>query len=124
MRAATNEEKPGTEDESTVKTVTVLLFDEMNTCLGRRLPAALPSAPEAFPTTVSDAMTVPAATKKIFAVINPSAGWDFSVVGGKTWTEINTLLADAAIDNVTAAKNFMMASAGDFTKGALTGVTP
>ena len=125
VRAATNEEKPGSENESTVTTVTVLLFDEMNNCLGAKDVSGLTIGSGGTPTTASDALPVPAATKKIFAVINAyTTGWDFGAATGKTWTEINTLLADAAIDNVATAKSFMMASAGDLANGALTGVAP
>lgn len=124
VRAATNEEKPGSENESTVTTVTVLLFDEMNNCLGTREVSGL-TISGGTPTTASDALKVPAATKKIFAVINAyTTGWDFTAATGKTWTEINALLDDAVIANVASAKNFMMASAGDLANGALTGVTP
>lgn len=124
VRAATNEEKTGSEDESTVTAVTVLLFDEMNNCLGMREVSGL-TISKGTPTTASDAMIVPAATKKIFAVINAyTTGWNFTSANGKTWTEINALLDNAVIANVASAKSFMMASAGDLAKGALTGVSP
>lgn len=119
-----NVEQPGTEDESTVTTVTVLLFDEMNNCLGAKDVSGL-TISGGTPTTASDALKVPAATKKIFAVINAyTTGWDFTAATGKTWTELNTLLADAVIANVASNKNFMMASAGDLANGALTSVAP
>lgn len=124
VRAATNEEKPGSEDESAVTAVTVLLFDEMNNCLKTVTASGLTIGNGGTTASASDALEVPAATKKIFAVINPYVDWNISSAAGKTWTEINTLLADAAIDNVATAKNFMMASAGDLANGALTGVTP
>lgn len=123
VRAATNEEKTGSEDESAVTAVTVLLFDEMNNCLGAKDVSGL-TISGGTPTTASDALKVPAATKKIFAVINPYVDWNISSAAGKTWTEINALLDDAVIANVATAKNFMMASAGDLANGALTGVTP
>lgn len=125
VRAATNEEKPGSENESKATTVTVLLFDEMNTCLGTATASGLTIGSGATAATASNALPVPAATKKIFAVINTyTTGWDFSTASGKSWTEINTLLNNAVIENVATAQNFMMASAGDLTKGAMTGVAP
>lgn len=125
VRAATNEEKPGSEGESKATTVTVLLFDEMNTCLGTATASGLTIGSGGTAATASDALPVPAATKKIFAVINPyTTGWDFTSATGKTWTEINSLLDNAVIANVATAKNFMMASAGDLAKGALTDVSP
>lgn len=124
VRAATNEEKTGSEDESAVTAVTVLLFDEMNNCLKTVTASGLTIGNGGTTATASDVLEVPAATKKIFAVINPYVDWSISSAAGKTWTEINALLADAAIDNVATAKNFMMASAGDLAKGALTDVSP
>lgn len=124
VRAATNEEKPGSEDESAVTAVTVLLFDEMNNCLKTVTASGLTIGNGGTTATASDVLEVPAATKKIFAVINPYVDWNISSAAGKTWTEINALLDNAVITNVASAKSFMMASAGDLAKGALTGVTP
>ena len=122
--AGTNEEKPGSEDESKATAVTVLLFDEMNNCLKTVTASGLTIGNGGTTATASDALEVPAATKKIFAVINPYVDWNISSAAGKTWTEINALLDDAVIANVATAKNFMMASAGDLAKGALTDVSP
>ena len=66
-----NVEQPGTEGESKATTVTVLLFDEMNTCLGTATASGLTIGSGGTAATASDALPVPAATKKIFAVINP-----------------------------------------------------
>lgn len=133
----TIEEQPGSEDESKAGDVKVLLFDDSDRCLGIKTVTGGKignsegsSNPMA---TVSDAIAVPADTKKVFVVINPiEGGWDFTeeVVKGKTWNEINTAI-DATIDKVAAPQKFMMASAG-YTReddksvtpiGALTGVT-
>lgn len=120
-----NEEQPGTDVESKATTVTVLLFDEMNKCLGAEAFNGLTIGNGSTSATASDAQAVPAATKKIFVVINPYiAGWDLSSATGKTWTEINTLLDNAVIGNVATADNFMMAGAGDLVKGPLTDVSP
>ena len=74
----------------------------------------------------SDAKLVPEKTKKVFVVINPyTDGWDLTseTVKGKPWSAINTAI-EAAIANIAANENFMMASAGEGAgiEGALTGV--
>ena len=125
VRAATNEEKPGSEDESKATVVTVLLFDEMNKCLGTADYSGAVIGNGSTSAAASDAKPVPAATKKIIVVVNPyTTGWDFSAAAGKTWAQINTLLTSAVIGNVATAQSFMMASAGDLTKGAMTDVSP
>ena len=134
---ASIDEKPGSEDESKAADVRVLLFDNNDRCLGIKTVTGGKignSEGSSSPTaTASDAIAVPADTKKVFVVINPfTDGWDFTeeVVKGKTWNEINTAI-DATIDKVATAQKFMMASAG-YTRGtdksvtaigALTGVT-
>lgn len=125
VRAVTNEEKPGSEDESKATTVTVLLFDEMNKCLGTADYSGAIIGSGSTAAVASDAKPVPAETKNIFVVINPyTTGWDFTTATGKTWAQINTLLTGAVIGNVATAQSFMMASAGDLTKGAMTDVSP
>lgn len=127
-----NEQKPGTEAESKVDRVTVLLFDDAFLCLGTADFSGLTvgnSGGSNTPTAEkSEAKLVPGATKKIFVVINPvsSNGWDLTdnAVKGKSWQDINTTIKDAnlTIGNLTATNSFMMTSAGNQTYGALTTV--
>lgn len=124
----TIDEQPGSEDESKATDVKVLLFDNNERCLGIKTVTGAQignSEGSSNPTaTASDAIAVPADTKKVFVVINPfEGGWDFTeeVVKGKTWNEINTAI-DATIDNVATAQKFMMASAG-YTRGTDKSVT-
>ena len=134
-RAANVEEKPGSSGESKAKAVKVLLFDEDDVCLdvadfdgltvgnSGGTSAEGTGTPEAA---VSDAKLVPEKTKKVFVVINPyTDGWDLTseTVKGKPWSAINTAI-EAAIANIAANENFMMASAGEGAgiEGALTGV--
>ena len=133
-RAANVEEKPGSSGESKAKAVKVLLFDEDDVCLDVADFDGLTvgnsggesggtGTPEAV---ASDAKLVPEKTKKVFVVINPyTDGWDLTseTVKGKPWSAINTAI-EAAIANIAANENFMMASAGEGAgiEGALTGV--
>lgn len=123
----TIDEQPGSSDESKATDVKVLLFDNNDRCLGIKAVtgAQIGNSEGSSPTaTASDAIAVPADTKKVFVVINPfTGGWDFTeeVVKGQTWNEINTAI-DATIDNVATAQKFMMASAG-YTRGADKSVT-
>lgn len=129
--ARSNTSQPGTEAESKAAKVTVLLFDETFLCLGAADFSGLTvgnSAGNTPTAAASDAKLVPAATKKIFVVINPvsSNGWDLTndAVKGKSWQDINTTIKDAnlTIGSLTAANSFMMTSAGNQTYGALTTV--
>lgn len=137
-RAANVEEKPGSSGESKAGAVKVLLFDEDDVCLDVADFDGLTvgnsggesggtGTPEAV---ASDAKLVPEKTKKVFVVINPytdgSKGWNLTAdaVKGKPWSAINTDI-EAAIANIAANDNFMMASAGKGAgiEGALMGVT-
>lgn len=129
--ARSNTSQPGTEAESKAEKVTVLLFDETFLCLGAADFSGLTVGNSAGNTPTaekSDAKLVPAATKKIFVVINPvsSNGWDLTndAVKGKSWQDINTTIKDASltIGSLTATNSFMMTSAGNQTYGALTTV--
>ena len=133
-RAVNVEEKPGSSGESKAGAVKVLLFDEDDVCLDVADFDGLTvgnsggesggtGTPEAV---ASDAKLVPEKTKKVFVVINPyTDGWDLTseTVKGKPWSAINTAI-EAAIANIAANENFMMASAGEGAgiEGALTGV--
>lgn len=129
--ARSNTSQPGTEAESKAGKVTVLLFDETFLCLGTADFSGLTVGNSAGNTPTaekSDAKLVPAATKKIFVVINPvsSNGWNLTndAVKGKSWQDINTTIKDAnlTIGSLTATNSFMMTSAGNQTYGALTTV--
>ena len=133
-RAENVVEKPGSSGESKAGTVRVLLFDEEDVCLdvvnfddltvgNSGGESGGTGTPEAV---ASDAKLVPEKTKKVFVVINPyTDGWDLTseTVKGKPWSAINTAI-EAAIANIAANENFMMASAGEGAgiEGALTGV--
>ena len=137
-RAGNVEEKPGSSGESKAGAVKVLLFDEDDVCLdvadfdgltvgnSGGTDAGGAGTPEAV---VSDAKLVPEKTKKVFVVINPytdgNKGWNLTAdaVKGKPWSVINTAI-EAAIANIAADGNFMMASAGKGAgiEGALKGV--
>ena len=133
-RAVNVEEKPGSSGESKAGAVKVLLFDKDDVCLDVADFDGLTvgnsggesggtGTPEAV---ASDAKLVPEKTKKVFVVINPyTDGWDLTseTVKGKPWSAINTAI-EAAIANIAANENFMMASAGEGAgiEGALTGV--
>lgn len=120
---ATNTGQPGSEFESKVSKVTVLLFDDLNKCVGA---VDFPNVTVGNGTTAaapSDPQLVPAETKRVFVVINNAVGvFDFSTAEGRTWNDINaainTTAAAVATDNA-----FVMSSAGTLAKGALTDVT-
>lgn len=134
-RAEGVDTKPGSSGESTAGTVSVLLFDKDDVCLGmvdfsgatvgnsggvgEGIGTGTPDA------AASEAKLVPEKTKKVFVVINPCTdGWDLTseTLKGKSWAAINTAI-DAEIGKVSTNNSFMMASAGTTAQGALTAVT-
>lgn len=125
----TNTTNGGTEGESGVTMITALLFNEMNVCLDAVKVEGGAIGNGSTPATASDAITVPAATKKIFVIVNPNQyTWnpdsDSESVKGQTWTQINTVLDNALVANVTMEGNFLMTSVGDPVTGPLIAVTP
>lgn len=122
---AANQEFPGSENESKVALVTVLLFDETNTCLGVRDYTGVVvgnSNGAGQAAAASEPQLVPADTKTVFVVIN-NVGWDLSAtaVEGKTWAQINKAM-DAQITAIAPDGRFVMTSAGSFTHGGLSAV--
>lgn len=106
----------GTGDEQKVDEVMLALFDAGDVCLGTRVLLTSEyklTVGGGAPTGTGAAFQVPAATKKVLAVINPSVKFKNVCVAPATWLVINSALEQTVEEVIGAAKNhFMMINDG------------